>query len=107
MRIGLILVSIIMLGIHIANAETSEPTITIRDAQYGKVNNVNATAGVGKLCNGLTSCTFRVEPAVMNVPDPVPNVEKDLRISWSCGNKGMQALVYKDYQEAQLSCGQH
>lgn len=104
MRIGLVLVSILLLGNPIANAGDSQPTITIKDAQYGKGHDVDATSGVGSLCDGLTSCSFIVDPGVMNVPDPVPFVVKDLRISWSCGNKGMQAKRYQDSQTAKLSC---
>lgn len=86
------------------SAQSSDSTIKIVDAQYGKGNMIEATAGIGKLCDGLVSCSFVVLPNVMNVPDPVPMVVKDLVVSWRCGQRGMPPKTYQDSQTAKFSC---
>lgn len=94
----------LLAGISIAHADTQAQTIIIADAQYGMGNDVDATAGVGRLCDGKTSCGFKVNPGVMGVTDPVPGVRKSLRISWSCGKNGMKPVEYFDYDNVYLVC---
>ena len=85
-------------------SKAAENTVKIDRAAYGMGSDVDATSGIGKLCNGKTSCSFRVEPAIMSVTDPNPNTRKLLRISWSCGNQGKDMVQMYDFDTVSLSC---
>ena len=85
-------------------SKAAENTVKIDRAAYGMGSDVDATSGVGKLCNGKASCSFRVEPNIMGVTDPNPNTKKLLRISWSCGTEGKPSVQMYDYDTVDLSC---
>jgi len=78
--------------------------IKIKKALYGMAVDVDATAGVKKQCEGLTSCSFRVDPPTLEVADPRPGITESLRINWTCGNKGMKAVERHDFEQVDLEC---
>jgi hypothetical protein len=82
--------------------------ISVTSATYGASCGVpvgNWTNAIAQACNGLPSCEFRVDVAVLG--DPAFGCEKDFQVDWVCGDgrAGHASLTAEAYgQTVRLSC---
>jgi len=93
------------LGLACVTCAAMAAEVQIVHAMYGMGTDVDATEAVGRLCNGRTECSFKVDSKTLDVADPAPGKPKSLRIKWSCDKKGMAPVEKMDFDTVNLRCG--
>jgi hypothetical protein len=67
--------------------EDTKVTLNILEATFGTLqqpeNNCDATAKIGRYCDGKESCQFSADTTLCG--DPAPNITKTLRVIFECG----------------------
>jgi hypothetical protein len=91
----------ILLTSGISHAE--EATIKVKKAAWGMGQDIDVTTDVGRLCDGLRSCSFQVSPGNLGGKSPPNPVAHSLRVTYTCGKVGKNAEAM-DFANIELFC---
>ena len=88
----------------IADARAAGEKIQLQGASYGyAMNRKDVKDAVVKLCDGKTTCTFKVTNETLGTPDPSPGDDKGLMVFWKCGD-ALQKTQFAEGKSATVEC---
>ncbi len=88
----------------VADARAAGEKIQLQGASYGyAMNRKDVKEAVTKLCDGKTSCTFKVTNETLGTADPSPGDDKGLMVFWKCGD-AVEKTQFAEGRNATVAC---